>query len=67
MNSSKGVLCQKIVTSTEIDLTKIELPALSEKVQQTIRDAKIESLQDLLRADSQRVLRQMVEQYWNTR
>ena len=64
MSSRYGVLCQKIVTASEVDLGKIKLPALTEELKQIIRDAKLKSLEGLLGPDSEKVLRKLVEQYW---
>ncbi len=67
MSSKHGVLCQKVVTSANVDMAKIELPALSEEVRQIIRDAGLESLQGLLGPDWQRVIRQLAERYWGAK
>jgi len=61
------VLCQKIVTASEINLAKIELPPVTENLKQIVLDAKIDSLKGLLGPDSQQVLRKLVEQYWTVK
>lgn len=59
-----GVLCQKIVTSAEVNVDDLKLPKLSSEVQTVIRDAKVESLQGLLGPDSEKLMRKLVAEYW---
>ena len=67
MSSKYGALCQKVVTSSDVDISKIELPALTDELKQIIRDAKHKSLEGLLGSDSEQVFRKLVEQYWTVK
>ena len=67
MASKHGVLCQKIVTSAQVDVADIEFPAISETVRQIIQDTKLESLQGLLEKDWQRVAHELANEYWGVK
>lgn len=64
MKSKHGVICYKILTSGQVDMAKIQFPAVSETAAQVIRDAKLESLNGLLGEDWQHVAHQLAERYW---
>ena len=62
-----GVLCQKIVTSEQVNVANIEFPAISETIRQIIQDAKLESLQGLLGDDWHGVSHQLAKEYWGVK
>lgn len=62
-----GVICQRVVTSAQIDMSKIEFPEISDAVRDVILTGKIERLQGLLGEDWQKVVHQLAEEYWRDR
>jgi len=64
MASKHGMLCQKVVTSEQVNVANIEFPAITENIRQIIRDAKLESLQGLLEEDWEHVAIELAKEYW---
>ncbi len=64
MSSKREMLFVKVVSFTEAELARIEMPTLSPAVRQIIADSKIPSLQRLLVPNVQQVLRGIVQDYW---
>lgn len=62
--SQHGMICQKVVTSEQVNVANIEFPAISETVRQIIQDAKLQSLQGLLGEDWEHVARELAKEYW---
>ena len=67
MASKQGVICQKIVTSAQVNVANIEFPVISGPIRQIIHDAKLESLRGLLNDDWQRAARDLAKEYWGVK
>ena len=56
---------RKAVTAEDVKPGKVEPRQVSAEVRQIIRDAKLTSLEPLLKAGSSDLIRQLVHQYWD--
>ncbi len=61
------VFGRKVVTPIGMRTEKTELPKISDRVLDIIRDAKVESLQGLLGPNRNDVMLRLVDEYWKNR
>ena len=64
MQAKQTMWGRKVVTQHHVKPDQVQIPPISQKVQQVIRDAKVKSLEPLIGPDSERATRQLIQQYW---
>lgn len=67
MNAEHDVICYKIVTGQQVDVDRVEFPAISEPVLKVIREAKLQSLQGLLGDNWRSESRRLAKEYWGVK